>query len=499
MTDDAATTGPQPPADQTAPTGTTPSGEALTSDNPTDTAGDTGPTCLFPAGPDELCGRPVPVDPAKPGRKPSYCDLPDHTRAKAFAARRMFGQVAGGIDPQRAVALVAEQVVDPDRPVSDGKVRFGALLEQARLLGGELLGEFDTRYTRLTSALDRLATIAAGVVDEDAADFEVQQRRREMEMAVATAESAQAAAEKAARTARQEADKEKELREQADAAAEDALADVERIQAETQAEIDEFRRRMEDAENAATTARQERDNAVEESNLAKAAAVKAKEDFDAEVEEIRNADTDARNRFVSEHLADKQAQIDKAKKEAADEAAARIAAAQAEANKQVEAMRAELEQAKQQAEADRQAKAVAEGAAKLAGEQVERLDADLRQLKVDLEAERATVQELRDKLEGQRTEYENQLRELRGKLDQAHADHTAAVEKMRTEATTERTRIDGQHAAQVEGYQQQVRQLTEQVERLQQQVLALTARLAAPADAQQPNDDAGADRDQSGR
>jgi len=76
--------------------------------------------CQFPLGPQQLCGRPV-VRSGKPGRPSAYCDLPGHTRAKAWAAR--------GDEHGQTVAVPAgESVVD--RPVSYGRMSFEALLAQ---------------------------------------------------------------------------------------------------------------------------------------------------------------------------------------------------------------------------------------------------------------------------------------------------------------------------------------------------------------------------------
>jgi len=47
--------------------------------------------CQFPLSPGQMCGRPV-VRSGKPGRPSAYCDLPGHTRAKAFDARQVKGQ-----------------------------------------------------------------------------------------------------------------------------------------------------------------------------------------------------------------------------------------------------------------------------------------------------------------------------------------------------------------------------------------------------------------------
>jgi colicin import membrane protein len=82
---------------------------------------DTG--CQFPTGPDSVCGRLVARSGA-PGRPVKYCDLPGHTRAKAYAARH---------DTRRGITGAGQPVAEAteaplNRPISYGRASFEALL-----------------------------------------------------------------------------------------------------------------------------------------------------------------------------------------------------------------------------------------------------------------------------------------------------------------------------------------------------------------------------------
>jgi colicin import membrane protein len=159
--------------------------------------------CVFPTGPDnQTCGRPVATN-GKPGKRRSlYCDLPDHTRGKAFAVRRRYELAAArSNNSQHAVTQVEDEVV---RTVSD----------------------------------------------PDAASYEVEQRKREAAIQIAEAQRLQVAAEHEASNARHQAAREAEQRAQADEAAEQALREVHQIQVD-----------LAEARSAATRADVERESA----------------------------------------------------------------------------------------------------------------------------------------------------------------------------------------------------------------------------------------------
>jgi colicin import membrane protein len=183
--------------------------------------GDHVEECVFPTGPHgQQCGRPVAAH-GKPvsGRRPLYCDNPEHTRGKAFAARRRYELAAArGHDSNQPGAVQVDQAV-PEHPVTDGRVSFGALLAR-----------FEESSTRLVTILNRAIEVVRTVSDPDAASYEVEQKQREAAIQVAQAHSAQAAAEHVASNARKQVAHEAEQRAQADEAADHALHEVQQMQ-----------------------------------------------------------------------------------------------------------------------------------------------------------------------------------------------------------------------------------------------------------------------------
>lgn len=131
--------------------------------------------CLFPTGPNgQICGRPIATN-AEPsaGRRPSYCDNPDHTRGKAFAVRRRY-QLAAARSPhttQHDVAQ-ADQGVS-EHPVTDGRTSLAALLAR-----------FEDSSTQLTTVLNQV--------------HQMQVELAEAHTAVARAEAEKEAAQQAA-------------------------------------------------------------------------------------------------------------------------------------------------------------------------------------------------------------------------------------------------------------------------------------------------------------
>jgi colicin import membrane protein len=131
--------------------------------------------CVFPTGPDgQVCGRPVAKnDKSVGGRRPLYCDNPDHTRGKAFAVRRRYELAAarGQSNGQRVV-----QVEVSERPVTDGRVSLGALVAR-----------FEESSAQLATLLERAVEVVRTVSDPDAAGYEVEQIQREAAIQVAQA------------------------------------------------------------------------------------------------------------------------------------------------------------------------------------------------------------------------------------------------------------------------------------------------------------------------
>jgi colicin import membrane protein len=178
--------------------------------------------CVFPTGPDgEVCSRPVAKN-GKPvgGRRPLYCDDPDHTRGKAFAVRRRY-ELAAARGQSNGQRVVQVELAVSERPVTDGRVSLGALVAR-----------FEESSAQLATILERAVEVVRTVSDPDAAGYEVEQTQREAAIQVAQAQGSQAAAEQEARAARQQGAREAELRAQAEKAAEHALRDVEQMTGE---------------------------------------------------------------------------------------------------------------------------------------------------------------------------------------------------------------------------------------------------------------------------
>lgn len=186
-------------------------------------SGESADGCLFPTGLNgQVCGRPVAAN-AKPvaGRRPSYCDNPDHTRGKAFAVRRRYELTAAGgqSNTQQEVIQVEQEV--PEHPVTEGRIALGALLAR-----------FEDSSTQLATILNRVIEVVRTVSDPDAASYEVEQNQRQTAIQIAQAQRAQAAAEHDASNARQQAARQAEQRAQADQAADHALHQLQQMQIE---------------------------------------------------------------------------------------------------------------------------------------------------------------------------------------------------------------------------------------------------------------------------
>jgi hypothetical protein len=232
--------------------------------------------CVFPTGPGgQVCGRPV-AKRGKPGRPSTYCeDDPEHTRAKAFLARRRFelaaarGEAAAG--RQGGGSAVQVGVAVSERPVTDSRQSFGVLLARFEELAAAAQRAGAEQQAQLTAILERATEVVRTVVDPEAAGYEVEQIQREAAVQVAKAQTAQAAAEQVARTARRSAGHEAELRAQADEAAELALREAAAVRAEATGAI---ARVTADADTAATE-HQQQIEALKAATAAEVASVRA--------------------------------------------------------------------------------------------------------------------------------------------------------------------------------------------------------------------------------
>jgi colicin import membrane protein len=180
-------------------------------------------SCVFPTGPDgQVCGRPLTKN-GKPvgGRPPLYCDDPDHTRGKAFAARRRYELAATrGLSNSRQRVVQVELAVS-EHPVTDGRISLSALVAR-----------FEESSAQLTTILQRAMEAVRTVSDPDAAGYEVEQIQRKAAIQIAQAQNSQATAEHETKNARQQVASEAERRAQADEAAEHALREVEQMRGE---------------------------------------------------------------------------------------------------------------------------------------------------------------------------------------------------------------------------------------------------------------------------
>lgn len=365
--------------------------------------------CQFPTGAGgQTCGRPIEQS-GGPGAPARYCDLAGHNRAKAFAARRSYALAAAGGPgagrPEGAEGPGAG-VEALERPVTDGRASFGALLAQFGDVAGQARRVLDDQQTQLGAILARAEEVARTVADPEAAAFEVEQVQRETGVRIAEAQSAQASAERDGREARRRAEQEAEQRAQADDAAETALRELEAVRAET-AEIIARITAETDARVAEQTARAEQ--AVAEQVAAGEELERVRAQVAEEVTAVRIAAEEHRreveadrDRRLAERAQAAREEIEQVRTEIAETAREQVAAAEARAaaaEQTAEAARregAEAVTARTRAEADTAA------AERRAGDDratVEQLRAELAAVRREAAEERAALrQEARDQL-----------------------------------------------------------------------------------------------------
>ena len=350
--------------------------------------------CQFPTGPRDVCGRPV-MRSGAPGRPGKYCDLPGHTRAKAFAARREFDRGAAGRE-RAAGELVA------DRPVSYGRASFEALLARFEQLAAEHREQLGLI---VAEAEDLISTVG----DADAATYEVAEAHRAAEIRIAQAQTAQAAAERAAGAARRDAAAALEEKAQADDAAEEALTELATVRDRTAEQLAE-------AQAATEQAQADQRAAAAELEEVRAAAATAVTEAHAAAEAHQRETIAERDRVLAQRDAEMRQQIDQAQADAHAQVTAlrrEVDAVKADAEQQVRTMRGELADATSAATRAQTEQAAAERAAEL---------------------DRATVAQLRTQLDTERADHHRQLTEARREahderaaLTRAHAEQLTAV------------------------------------------------------------------------
>lgn len=343
--------------------------------------------CHYPG-----CGRARRPDPAT-GRPTRYCGEADpaggpvHNPASAWRARNAQGGAVATQDPAGVAA-----------PVSLAR----ATLEQR-------LDELPGKFAELREYLDAVLTGVQAAGDVEAAGAEVEDAHRDALTKITDADRRAAAAERNARLAEERARAAERDREEADALVEDALAEVERVRAEAAAEIAQVRAETE------------------------AAIGRMKEQLSAAEDEHRNL------------LAERDADLDRARHDAttAQVAAAAAQAAQqaadAEAARERQSateLRAELDQARRdgeemrqrlQAQVDSARDALQHASAEtaVARSELATVSAESAAAQRAVEVEREAVASLRQELDRQRLDSQAERESLRA----SHAEQLAQVQR----------------------------------------------------------------------
>jgi colicin import membrane protein len=253
--------------------------------------------CRFPTGPGEqTCGRPIERSGAR-GRPSSYCDLPGHTRAKAFATRRTFPLLP---DAGRAEEAVVEPSID------DGQQPFAALLAQFADIAEQTRQALDDQQRELAAILEQAVEVTRTATDPDAVVHEVDRARHDADEQRRLAEQAaageRAAREELERVRAEVAGRVATAEQAADTARRDAATQVLAAQRRA-AEAADVRTRAE-AKQAAAERRASEDRATAEQ--LRAELDRARTDHRAELAALRHeaaAERAALRREAAEHLA----------------------------------------------------------------------------------------------------------------------------------------------------------------------------------------------------
>lgn len=174
-------------------------------------------TCTFPG-----CDRPVPR-PSSPGRPPQYCDLPEHTRWRAWKERQRQAQEADRASAEHA----GESDGDPasPSPFTDPADGRGEPVTAARLRADDLLTRFAVQSEQLEETLRSATEAFATMTDPGAAEAQVESARVEGARRVAGADAARLEAE----NRRREAETARRSAEKAAASAVEATQEAERM------------------------------------------------------------------------------------------------------------------------------------------------------------------------------------------------------------------------------------------------------------------------------
>ncbi|MFB9801702.1 hypothetical protein ACFFN5_14325, partial [Streptomonospora salina] len=139
-------------------------------------------TCNFPG-----CARPVPRS-SSPGRPSQYCDLPEHTRWRAWRERQRLEQetAEGTVEEARAEPAPGDQA-----PSSAG----AGPVTEARLRAEDLLTRFSVQAEQLAATLGTAREAFATMTDPASVEAQVEAARIDAARRVAEAESTRLAAD----------------------------------------------------------------------------------------------------------------------------------------------------------------------------------------------------------------------------------------------------------------------------------------------------------------
>lgn len=353
--------------------------------------------CNYPG-----CTRPL-AKSTGPGRPSEYCELPDHTRWRAWRERQRLQQEAETPTENVTVTLKG--------PVATARLRADELLTQFRTLADQL-------GTTLTAAVAEMNTLA----DPGAAEAQVQAVQADAARRIAEAEIAAAAAEQSRRDAY-------DARLRAEEAAEDAARAAE-----------DAEDRIAGADTRTAAAVRDRDDALRE--VEKVAARAADDIFaarSAAEDEIRAARAESEQQ--QQHL-----------REQCDQ---EITRAQRAAHTEIERLRRECAQRETAAAAERdlavqraadieRALERAEQSAAERAQTAQEMRAELQRLRADTDMLRAELAELRRsaaaELAAARTEAEDRLEKARAEA----AQRTEALEHAGTQTLARAERAERQ-------------------------------------------------------
>ncbi|AHH20882.1 hypothetical protein NONO_c61060 [Nocardia nova SH22a] len=232
---------------------------------------DPAPLCIFPLTRDKTCPDPA-VQTGKPGQRGCYCANPEHTAAAKYRRTQKWlreDEAKAAHDPHAA-----------ERPVTASTSRLADVVAELQRAIGET-----------GAILEDARELTAAATAQTSVDREIAAVRRDADVQIATAQSAQAAAENRADALAIERDQAKALAADASEAADEAIAA--RTAAEEKAELIEQQaaRELRDTRAEMTALRKALDTA-------KAAVSDAITERDATRQQLQDETTAQRAEFA---------------------------------------------------------------------------------------------------------------------------------------------------------------------------------------------------------